>query len=530
MKQFHWVVVAVLMIGLIAAPASAYTVNTPAQQTVAYELLGTNNLAVKLVGGAANWFIPSSLNTGVTLYMNLSGPVRFNPGTTYSLCANNVPGQNGAVDGNYFLVGDIIGSSATTLSVPLTSASANIFAGSTMLVTSDPACLKNLATATNAQNLILQVPASGAVGNGTLSTALTNFLATNLTYAANTVLTVVNQLSTTMTVADLIQIDYINSPANGTHLVPVTGSTNLIAMSPAKLLVSNTLSGSASVNTIPAGVENIAITLTDSANWIGISSAYLAFSGDCNVSGNYATAVNATPGTSLTLTTPSGYAFPELWQAGSNSVTLCVTVSGNTMLPSRTITGSYVYLPGTRVLFGETEHTQSESRSLRGNVITGAYQAPYGSGSSNTVWQTWTPNGYQAFCPYVYAGGGAAAASNTTFVNDTFVRFVNASSANATVFAEVYNGGSAPTGPYTLGVIAPYSSGTYWGGDLAVMAGVSYGTTFAAQYTVTALPTAVTGASYYKRVNSSGSNDRAIPLLTDIMAPLVDNWPRFIPN
>ena len=494
MKQIKLVVVALLMIGLLGAPAFAYTVNTLSPPpTVAYESLGTNNLAVNLVGGAANWFIPSSLNTGVTLYMNLSGPVRFKSGTTYSLCANNVPGQNGAIDGNYFLVGDIIGSSATTLSVPLTSASANIFAGSTMLVTSDPACLANLTTATNAQNLILQVPASGAVGNGTLNVGLTNFLATNLPYAANTVLTVVNQLSTSMTSADLIQIDYINSPANGTHVVAVPGSTNLIAMSPGKLTVTNsTLSYS-----IAAASENVAITLNDSMNWAGISSAFLAYNGDCTES--MGAAVNAVPGSALNLSTSPTYAFP-MAAGASNNITICITVNGSTPLASRSITGSYGYQP------------------------ISPDQAPNGSGAANTTFQVWSPNGYQAFCPYVYAGGGANAASNSTYVNDTFVRFVNASAGNATVFAEVFNGGSAPTGPYTLGVIAPFSSGTYWGGDLAVAAGVPSNTTFAAQYTVTAVPQSVTGCAYYKRVNTSGSNDRSIPLLTDVAAQMIDNW------
>ena len=514
------------------APASAYTVNTPVTATVAYERLGARNLQITLTHGAPNWPITSTLNTGVTLYMNLSGPVQFaaNP-VEYTLCANNVPGVNGLSDGDYFIVGDYMGASATTIGIPLTSASANIFAGATMYVTTDPSCIP----APTAQNLVVQVPASGAVGNGSLGAGLTNFYSYNVTYAANNLVFVSNQLTTTLSTADLIQIDYINSPANGTHIVPVTGSTNLIAMSPGKVAVTNNFVESDNVYPIEYGTENVAITLTDSAGWAGVSDVFLSFNGGCNIAagGNFSTAVNVTSGTALYLTTPTGYAYPQRWQAQGaiNNITICIAVSGNTPLVDRTISASYSYLPFARAETA-TENSQSASRSLRtannvfrcGECIN--YQAPYGSGSSNTVWQTWTPNGYQAFCPYVYAGGGANAASNTTFVNDTFVRFVNASSSNATVFAEVYNGGTAPIGHYTLGVIAPYSSGTYWGGDLAAMSGIPYGTTFAAQYTVTALPTMVSGAAYYKRVNSSGSNDRSVPLLTDIMTPLVDLWPR----
>ena len=294
-------------------------------------------------------------------------------------------------------------------------------------------------------------------------------------------------------------------------------------MSPSKITVTNQAYNSS----LPPASLNLVATLYDSQNWSGITSAYLAFNGNCvsgNTTGSVNTATSLVNGL-LTLSTNSAYALP-IAGASSNGLTVCVTTAGNAMLPSRTISGSYVYVPGTRLLFGAIR-TSARNLDLDGTPLPeGNFRAPYNSAGANAAWQIWTPNGYQAFCPYVYAGGGAAASSNTTFVNDTFVRFVNASAANATVFAQVYNGSVPSPTPYTLGVIAPYSSGTYWGGDLAVMAGISYGTTFAAQYTVTAPPLQVTGCAYYKRVNSNGSNDRAVPLLTDVMAPVIELFNR----
>jgi len=497
MKQIKLVVGVMLLMGVMAVSVPAFAAGitvTPWQ--VAYELLGTsNNLAV--ANAPTPVFIAgSTLTTEMYLGLTLTGPAAFNGSTIYSVCANNSGGTG------FQLIGSSLPYSATNLTIPLTSSGnlASILANNQFFVTSDAAC--NGAATTINQNMQYIVPALSAVGNAPL--AATMYLGGGAlhAYSAANVITVLNQISTTLSTTDLILIDYINAPANGTHLVPVTGSTNVIAMSPSKLTVTNQTF--ASGNSLPPAALNLVATLYDSQNWSGITSAYLAFNGDC-VSGNTTGAVNTATSLVnglLTLSTNSGYALP-ISGASSNGITVCVTVSGNSTLPSRTVTGSYVYTP-----------------------VTG-YRAPYNSAGANSAWQTWTPNGYQAFCPYVYAGGGAAASSNTTFVNDTFVRFVNASAANATVFAQIYNGSAPNPTPYTLGVIAPYSSGTYWGGDLAVMAGISYGTTFAAQYTVTAPPLQVTGCAYYKRVNSNGSNDRAVPLLTDVFAQVIEeNRPR----
>ena len=525
MKLNKLLISPIVLIALMAVPVhagfspggggSSTSLGTSLWQ-VAYELLGNgNNLTVNnatsplLIAG-------STLTTEMYLGLTLSGPAIFSTGTIYSLCANN------SGDTGWQLIGSSLPYSSTNLTIPLTSSAnlASILAGNQFYVTSDDTTGNGCA---QAGNMTYIVPGLSAVGNAPLSATMFLGGGTLHQYSPANVIQVLNQIGTTLSPSDLIQIDYITGPANGTTLVPVTGSTNQIAMSPSKITVSNQAYNSS----LPPGSLNLAATLYDTSNWYGITSAYLAFNGGC-VSGNYTTAVNATPGSPLTLTTPSGYAFPELWQAGSNSITLCITVSGNTTLPSRIITGSYVYLPGTWVPDDVcAEETLSESKNLlrlrcaRQSAIT--FQVPYGSGSSNIVWQTWSPNGYQAFCPYVYAGSGAINEFSPT-ANDTFVRFVNSSAANAIVFAQVYNGTAPNPTPYTLGVIAPYSAGLFWGGDLAVMAGIPYGTTYAVLYTVTALPSQITGVSYYKRITAYGSNDRLVPLLSDRIAESLIDW------
>ena len=518
-KHFKWIAGAVLLICMMTFSVPVFATGigvTP--WTVAYELLGNSNNLTVPDASSPMFIAGSTLTTEMYLGLTLSGPAAFNGSTIYSVCANNSGGTG------FQLIGSSLPYSATNLTIPLTSSGnlASVLANNQFFVTSDAACNGNVGPAT--QNMQYIVPALSAVGNATMGATMYLGGGSLHAYSSANVIQVVNQISTALSSTDLIQIDYINSPANGTYLVPVFGSTNLIAMSPSKITVSNQAYNSS----IPPGSLNLVATLYDTQSWSGITSAYLAFNGDCvsgNITGSVNTATSLVNGL-LTLATNSAYALP-LSGASSNGITVCVAVTGNSTLPSRTITGSYVYFPSSRQ-FDAIRTSVANGQFVKDGVYFGGnYRAPYNSAGANAAWQTWTPNGYQAFCPYVYAGGGAAASSNTTFVNDTFVRFVNASAANATVFAQIYNGTTPNPTPYTLGVIAPYSSGTYWGGDLAVIAGVPYGTTFAAQYTVTAPPLQVSGCAYYKRVNSNGSNDRSVPLLTDVFAQVIEeNRPR----
>ena len=540
MKHFKWIAYTTLLTGLMAVPVSANPsyimspcLTTPCQ--VAYELLGSINLSVP--APSPLFTAGSTLTTEMYLGLGLSGPTTFSTSTIYSVCANN-SGNTG-----WQLIGSSLPYSSANLTIPLTSSGnlASILAGNYLYVTSDNGCA-------GSGNMLYTAPAGAAVGNATLTATMFLGGGSLHAYAPANVVQVLNQIGTTLSQADLIQIDYITGPANGTTLVPAAGSTNLIAMSQAKITVTNQTYNLS----LPPRSLNLAVTLYDTQGWTGITSAFLAFNGDC-VSGNFTTAVNTATSLVnglLTLSTGSSampivgaseehsgnlrtgslgtgaYALP-IAGASSNGITVCITTAGNVTLPSRIITGSYVYFPSSIGLEIATStsavesNLPSDSKALRSTQAFTGFRAPYNSAGANATWQTWAPNGYQAFCPYVYAGEGAAN-SSSPMANDTFVRFVNASAANATVFAQVYNGSVPSPTPYTLGVIAPYSSGTFWGGDLAAMAGIPYGTTFAAQYIVTAPPLQVTGCAYYKRVNSSGSNDRSVPLLTDEFAPLVD--------
>ena len=235
-----------------------------------------------------------------------------------------------------------------------------------------------------------------------------------------------------------------------------------------------------------SGSFNQVLTLTDSlGDWSGLSRVFVSNSESCVGASPGAVNVPVPASGSITLHYPNAANI----LAGSNT-TLCVNVAGNVSLPSRTISGSYAY--------EAVASTSSSALSLN----------PPASGAS-FVWQVWSPNGYQAFNPYMYVG----TSQDATY--DMFCRFYNTSSQTAQVFVDVYAvAGSAPV-RYTLAPIASNSSGTYWGSNIGLLASIPPGQSYAALFTITAPPPQINGVSFFKRASSG---DRQLPLYKTVRA------------
>lgn len=449
-----------LVAGLMVTPAMAGQV-----------VSGAYNVAHEVLGAAKSIDVPApvitlgnTLPNGSLVNLTLSGAANFQPNTTYYLCANN------AVTG-------VIGSGATSTSTlpivadKITGLSLNLTAGNTMFLSSSNTC----ATTGTAS---LNVPASSAVGTTTLSGNSVYSGSQMDVFASNTVVGVVNQFSTSLSTADLIQIDYLTGAANGSTLVPVSGASNLLGMSANKLYFTSNGSVSYGIQQVTGAAFNQVVTLADSHAWSGIRSAFLSTGTTCSapISG----AVSNAP-TSGNMTINYANIATATTTSSAIEVTLCVNVAGNVVLPSRTITGSYAYVGTTGLL------------------------SP-ASGVAAT-WQTWIPNGYQAFNPYMYVG-----MSNAEHTNDVFIRLYNSSSVNAHVYVDVYPADGSAAQRLTLADIPSNQAGLYWAADIGTAAGYASGTSYAALFTVTAPKDLVNGVSFMKRTGG----ERQMPLYKSI--------------
>lgn len=467
MKQIKLCVgVLLLVAGLMVNPLFAgQTISTA--YNVAYETLGT---ARNVTASNPLIVLGNTLPNGALVNLNLSGAANFIANQTYYLCANNGAAGN-----------SVIGSGATTTSTlaliadKITNLGLNLTAGNSVFLSSANTCSYGGTTAN------LAIPASSAVGTTALS-GNTSYYGNQLdTFSSNTVARIGNQITTTLTTAELIQIDYLTGAANGSTLVAVTGATNLIAMSPSKLVVTNAAANfDYKISSVPNndGAYNQVLTLSDSQNWTGIRNAFLGASGACTSS--IAAAVNAPASGNMTINNPN----ITSTSSSAIAVTLCVNVAGNVALPSRTISGAYAYVVS----------------STTTGLLTPA-------GGSSVAWQTWIPNGYQAFNPYMYVG--TAGDSHT---DDVFVRLYNNSNGTAHVFVDVYPADGSASQRLVLADIASNTAGLYWAADIGASAGLAYGTSYAAQFTVTAPKDQVNGVSFMKRT----AGERQMPLYKSI--------------
>jgi len=447
-----------LVVGLMVTPATAGQVGSNSYN-VAHEVLG----AAKSINVTAPIVtLGNTLPNGSLVNLSLSGAANYQPGQTYYLCANN---SSGSV---------IIGSGATSTTVlaivadKIIDLSLNLTSGNMIFLSSSNACTGTAS---------LNVPASSAVGTTTLSGNSVYYGSQLDVFASNTVVGVVNQFSTSLSTADLIQIDYLTGAANGSSVVPVSGASNLLGMSSNKLYVTTNGNVAYGIQQT-SGVFNQVVTLSDSHDWSGIRSAFLSTGSNCTAP--YTGAVANAP-TSGNMTINYANIATSVSTPSAVSVTLCVNVAGNVVLPSRTITGSYAYVGTTGLL------------------------SP--AGGSAATWQTWIPNGYQAFNPYMYVGS-----SNAEHTNDVFIRLYNSSSMSAHVYVDVYPADGSATQRLVLADIPSNQAGLYWAADIGTAAGLASGTSYAALFTVTAPKDLVNGVSFMKRTGG----ERQMPLYKSI--------------
>lgn len=453
-----------LIIGLMVAPAMAGSVNVTGSFNVSREVLGTAkniSIATPMIK------LGNTLPNGALVNLYISGAANFQPTQTYYLCANNTAGTN-----------NVIGSGATStnslaiITDKITNVSANLIAGNYIWLSSNEACV------VGALNTSLNVPAQSAVGSTTLSGNSAYYGSQLDTFSSNTIVKVANQISTSLSTADLIQIDYLGGAANGSTVVQVFGATNLIAMSANKLAVTDSASNMHyGIQNVTGAALNLVSTISDSQGWTGIASAYLTNGLCASVSPVSNTAVNApASGSNMTINYANIVTATSSTSSSAINVTLCVNVAGNVVLPSRTLTGSYAYVGTTGLL------------------------AP--AGGSATSWQTWIPNGYQAFNPYMYVGIASSHA------DDVFVRLYNNSIYTAHVYVDVYPADGSASQRFSLTDIGPNSAGLYWAADIGALANLPAGTSYAAQFTVTAPKDQVNGVSFMKRA----AGERQMPL------------------
>lgn len=456
-----------LMVGFMATQVMAGSL----------EVSGSYNVAREVLNAARNIDIPApviklgnTMPNGSLVNLSISGGATFLPAPqTYYLCANNSTGST-----------NVIGSGATstnTLAIiadKIDSVGANLIAGSNLWLSSNVNCGFNT-------KATLNVPVQTAIGSTTLSGNVGYYGSQIDTISANTVVKVANQISTALSTADLVQIDYLGGAANGSTVVQVNGASNLLAMSSNKLIINNNASPNISygLQNVGGGFNQV-LRLADSEGWTGILGAYLTNGSNCTgfavVPGS---AVNAPASGNMVI----NYAnvVTNATTSSAISVTLCVNVAGSVVLPSRTITGSYEYVAGSTGLI-----------------------AP--AGGSNTAWQTWIPNGYQAFNPYMYVGNASSHA------DDVFVRLYNNSAFNAHVYVDVYPADGSPSQRFALADIAPNTAGLYWAADIGALAGLQDGTSYAALFTVTAPKDQINGVSFMKRA----AGERNMPLYKSV--------------
>jgi hypothetical protein len=498
MKQIKFIAVALFLVVLGTMPvfASPSQVVVTNQTTVAYEALGVQRAANVIAPASANNIgvkpvqitLGNDLSNTNIVNLVLTGGAYFEVGSTYGVCASS-PGAVTSPSAA-FLLGSQTPSTTTTLSVstafngvtaPTLPLSALVQAGANIWVTTLPVGFVGCSSSAALNLLVAASTPVSALGLGGNITNTGGGLVTALT--ANNVIAVTRQFSTSLNTGVLVNIDYLAGPGDGTNLAPGGFSTNLVAGSNSLALSNATLSFG--IGSYSASLNQV-VTLADSnGNWSGISRAYAVFGTDASNScsaGNAIATANAPASGTIVLRIP----------AASNAITgaatthLCVNVAGNVVIPSRNIFGSYSYELGSG---------------------TGLNMPPGFGNTSSTVLQAWTPNAYQAFNPYMYVG-----TSQDTM--DVFCRFYNSSTRTANVFVDVYPSDGTVSTRQTLASIAPNTAGTYWGSTIGAGASPSLtaGTSYAALFTVTALPTQINGVSFFKR----STGDRQLPLYKNV--------------
>lgn len=433
-----------------------------------------NNVANTAVGMT----LGQVLNTSALIQLSLTGGLILQSGATYNVCAQNLGANSGLEQAQQ--IGTFQGSASSNnqlVSLNATAVAASNTASGAYVYFTNNAC-----TASGSYNAVFNVVSPAGIGAGAKLVVPSVVTSASTPLDPSTGANIVNvrsEFNTILTTQDIISIDYLSSPYDGTHVVAAANASNVIAISANKVAANlTTQSIDYRTNRTLGAAGNAGVTvsqiinLVDSDNWANVSRVYVTDTATCTGANNTLASNVPASGANLTLALAGNGAFNG--NATANA-TICIVVNGSNSISRKVITGNYSY------------------------AATSGGVAP--AGGVPTSYQVWVPNGYQAVNPYMYV-----AADETT---DVFTRFFNESARDASVFAEVWKSDGSDKVTVTLASIPSKTAGTYWARTIGASAGFPVGTAYTARFTVTVPVNMVNGVSYMKR--SSGS-ERQIPL------------------
>ncbi|MBF0225762.1 MAG: hypothetical protein HQK76_09935 [Desulfobacterales bacterium] len=378
--------------------------------TIALEALNTSRTVTLGPVAANNAAVPSINNTGMSyaLTQKLDGTnllnisftnARLQPASTVYICAANNVGVNGAtVVGNfsqavqlgaYGLVGANEPSKVIQISTSGLSADANpLLSVGNIIWFSSSSC----SDVNNASFNINIAPTNTA---GTVSGACVSINTGSVVLepesCVNNIITTAREFTANLVGSDIVLIDFIDAPGDGTTLV-VNAPGNNITGSGTNTTLSLTRSAVNYTCTSYGITMNGSVQLWDTASWNSMSQVYLVGAGNDCVAANSVTQVlgaaaitAARNNTAANIGGSTNYIMPVVNQAsfhaaiavGSYNFNLCVEANGTEIDP-RTINGRWLVNP-------------TPQAGTNGPYI----------GTTTPTLQTWVFNGYQGIIPYL---------------------------------------------------------------------------------------------------------------------------------
>ncbi|MBF0558434.1 MAG: hypothetical protein HQL08_06600 [Nitrospirae bacterium] len=444
--------------------------------------LGANNAAFSI-------FPSQTINSGSLLTVTFGNAGM--PVTTVVLCAAN---NDAAVNGTplysltttvnqtvmNFLIGNTVPSGTTMF---LT----NVAGGPN---TTAPNCISS----NGALQVTLLPTTSAKIATMTWTAYAAGFSGVSIDTANATAnfANIAKQYSTTILTANNSSIDFVNAPGNGTTFA---GNTTLAAKGTVNFVAADFTGGLDGVGNGLA-VSGL-ISLQDTAAWQAVSSVFLVGNDiGCSSANTYAIANGAALTGTVNIAVPtSGANNFSGANATSQPVTICVSVAGNQVIQSRTITEQ-----GTVVVTGSGAQQQATTTAA-------------------TLF-TWLPNGYQGIVTYV---SGSSTYNTICFVSNqsstsapvTLSVLTTESGATLTALQSISLGSVAGKGtmrvdlsqtatPYT------YASSTETAGTATTLTGVASNDRYTALFNVGANPSSVTVNCI--QADPAGSK-RAVPVV-----------------
>jgi hypothetical protein len=401
-----------------------------ATRTISYAK-GVNN------AGGMVYTLGSNLTSGSLVKVSFSGGVAFT-GAVLDICAAN----NGAGNNALPISTQTTTSGGTSQSFVVNNQGGmNLNVGDQLWLAPTGSCDSGVAGNNIPLNLLTSAATLG-IKNATFQIQ-TNAGAT-LESASNGIINVVSEYPTNSVNTLAMTIDYLGTVGNGTRFTwggsnnqTVTGgaAANMFRIAP--VAVDYSAGNAGAVNSFQL-VSQFLVTMPSTTDWSGITTVYGSNNANCsNATGSLASNYyTPTAGNAVNMTF-SQTSFNNAAGAGNNiGLYQCAVVDGTTELNARSLTGTYQV-----------------------NWVSGNPNA-----AASGTFQTWAPNGYQAYVPNMRWD-----ASN---LNKTYVRIVNRGGTAVGVQVLVQTDGTQYTA-YDLGSLPANGIVTYSAYDIAAGLGIT---------------------------------------------------------